>query len=83
MQRNRRVGSSGYPVYRIERIRSHPTDPAHGWVYLTLLSTLLPSFCNLLVGVASLLACSLPPIRRWLIATIPTLDGAGLSGTRR
>jgi hypothetical protein len=66
----------------IERIAARPDDPAHGWIYFTLLSTLLPSFFNLLVGVFSLLALSVPRVRYWLIETIPTLGGAGLSGTR-
>jgi hypothetical protein len=66
----------------IDKIAADPGDPAHGWVYFTLLSTLLPSFLNLLVGVISLLTFSLPPLRRWLIVTIPTLDGKGLGGTR-
>jgi hypothetical protein len=65
----------------IDKIAADPGDPAHGWVYFTLLSTLLPSFLNLLVGVISLLTFSLPPLRRWLIVTIPTLDGKGLGGT--
>jgi hypothetical protein len=78
--------AGGRPVFDavglIERITAQPGDAAHGWVYFTLLSTLLPSFVNLLVGVFSLLTFSLPPVRRWLIATIPTLDMPGLGGTR-
>ncbi len=66
----------------IERISAEPGNPAHYWVYFTLLSTLLPSFFNLLVGVFSLLTFSMPPVRRWLIATIPTLHEPGLAGTR-
>ena len=66
----------------IQHIRERPGNPAHGWVYFTLLSTLLPSFFNLLVGVFSLLTFSVPIVRRWLIATIPTLDEAGRGGTR-
>lgn len=69
-------------VRLIEQIKGHPGDPAYGWVYFTLLSTLLPSFFNLLVGVFSLLTFSVPPVRRWMIATIPILDGPGLGGTR-
>jgi len=66
----------------IERIAAQPSDAAHAWVYFTLLSTLLPSFFNLLVGVFSLLTFSVPPVRHWLIATIPMLDARGLGGTR-
>ena len=63
-------------------IDEHPGDPAHYWVYFTLLSTLLPSFVNALIGVLSLLTFSLPAARRWLIATIPTCHEPGRSGTR-
>ncbi len=69
-------------VSLIDRIAAHPSDTAHGWVYFTLLSTLLPSFFNLLVGVFSLLTVSAPWVRQWLIETIPTLDQPGLGGTR-
>jgi hypothetical protein len=66
----------------IDQIAARPGNPAHFWVYFTLLSTLLPSFFNLLVGVFSLLTFSALPVRRWLIVTIPTLPEKGLPGTR-
>lgn len=69
-------------VALIDQIASQPDNPAHYWVYFTLVTTLLPSFLNLLVAVSSLLAFSVPPVRRWLITTIPRLEGSGVGGTR-
>jgi hypothetical protein len=66
----------------IDNIGAQPGNLSRLWVYFTLLSTLLPSFFNLLVGVFSLLTFSVPTVRHWLIETIPTLDNKGMEGTR-
>lgn len=65
-----------HPIKLIAEIKADPTAWKHAWIYVTLLSTLLPSLCNLTIGVACLLtfsAFSVPPLRRWLIETIPNL----------
>lgn len=69
-------------VRLVENVEYEPTNPAHAWMYFTLLSTLFPGILNLLIGILSLLTFSVPPVRHWLIVTIPSLSNPGMGGTR-
>ncbi len=71
-----------HPIDLINQIKADPTAWKHAWIYVTLLSTLLPSVCNLTIGVASWLTFWIPCLRPWLIETIPELHKPGTAMRR-
>eukprot|EP01037_Dinobryon_pediforme_P031358 gene31358-35810_t len=51
-------------------IAQSPAEPEYFWVYALLLSTLLPSMINLMIGAASVLR-GIPGLSGWLLAKMP------------
>ncbi len=51
-------------------IHANPTAPEYWWVYVMLVSTMIPSLVNLTIGTTSMLR-GITPIRRWLLARMP------------
>ena len=51
-------------------ITTHPTAPGYWWLYVLLLSTMIPSFANLVIGGTSLLR-GLPVLPALLLRSIP------------
>jgi hypothetical protein len=55
-------------------IAANPTAPEHWWLYALLLSTMIPSLVNLVIGGASLVR-GLPGLPRLLLGFIPATGG--------
>ena len=51
-------------------IEKHPGAPEYGWVYLMLLSTMIPSLINLIIGGTSLFR-GIPPVNALLLRNMP------------
>jgi hypothetical protein len=64
----------GEPILPLDElfdgIAAHPTDPEYWWVYALLLSTMIPSLLNLMIGGASLLR-GIPGLPAVLLHVMP------------
>jgi len=59
------------PLDRLfDGMAAHPSTPEHWWVYALLLSTMIPSLLNLMIGGASLL-CRIPGLPALLLRSMP------------
>src|SRR5215472_9355971 len=54
-------------------IGAHPLAPEYWWVYAMLLSTMIPSFANLMIGGASLVR-GIPWVTKLLLWLMPDLS---------
>lgn len=58
----------------LDGIAAHPTSPEYWWIYALLLSTMIPSLINLVIGGTSLVR-GLPGLPRLLLCAIPARGG--------
>lgn len=68
------IRGGGQPVLPLfpffDGIETHPTAPEYWWVYALLLSTMIPSLINLIIGGASLLR-GIPGLPKLLLSFMP------------
>jgi hypothetical protein len=69
-----RVHSGGKPVLPLQPlfdgIASHPREPEYWWLYALLISSMIPSFINLMIGGAAFLH-GVPGLRSLLLGFLP------------